>query len=268
MLNSVYSLYRILFARVFFYKFNKLLYNLSLRGLGVLNYESSKLSGEENFLDDCVSKNSSGVIFDIGANEGKYSSSIRKINKSIEIYAFEPHPITYRKLVGNTSNADIKTYNMGVGLREGSLILYDYANNDGSSHASLYKDVVEQIHKEQSVTHEVRIISLDDFVVNNKIKGVKLLKIDTEGHELEVLRGFERCIRGNEVEVIHFEFNEMNIVSKASFKDFWDFLPNYDFFRMLPDGLVSIRSYDPVSCEIYAYQNIVAKLKNEFLRVK
>jgi hypothetical protein len=46
------------------------------------------------------------------------------------------------------------------------------------------------------------------------------------------------------------------------FKDSWDFLPNYDFYRMLPDGLVKIENYSPIFCEIFAYQNIVAKLRN------
>lgn len=264
MLKLVYDLYRMLFARVVFYKFNKLLFNLSLRGLGVLNYESDRLSGEGYFIDHYVKKNKSGVVLDVGANVGGYSKSIRETNKNIEIYAFEPHPVTYQKLAINVMGLDIKTYNMGVGVKEGSLALYDYADKDGSSHASLYKDVIEQIHKGQTIAHEVKIISLDDFVHENKIEKVSLLKIDTEGHELEVLKGFGRHIEGNKVELIHFEFNEMNIVSKVGFKDFWDLLPNYDFFRMLPDGLVPIKNYSPIFCEIYAYQNIVAKLKSEF----
>jgi FkbM family methyltransferase len=158
----------------------------------------------------------------------------------------------------------VKTYNLGIGASEASLYLYDYADKDGSPHASLYKDVIEQIHKGQAIAHEVRIISLDAFVIKHNIKRVGLLKIDTEGHELEVLRGFEQCIRDNKVDLIHFEFNEMNIASRIFFKDLWEFLPNYDLFRMLPDGLVPIRNYSPVFCEIYAYQNIVAKLKAEF----
>ena len=91
-----------------------------------------------------------------------------------------------------------------------------------------------------------------------------LLKIDTEGHELEVLKGFEPYIRQNKVDLIHFEFNEMNVASRVFFKDFWEFLPNYDFYRMLQDGLIPIKNYNPVYCEIFAYQNIVAKLKVEY----
>jgi len=263
-LKLMHVIYRAIFARVIFYKFNKLLYSLSLRGLGILNYESDKISGEEHFIDVQLKKLVDGVVFDVGANIGRYSEMILKNNKNIRVFAFEPHPKTYSKLVNNTLETGIVTLNSGVGAQKGFLTLYDYADEDGSSHASVYKDVIEKIHKGQAIAHTVSIISLDDFVIQNSIEKVNLLKIDTEGHELEVLKGFQQFIGNNNVDLIHFEFNEMNIISKVSFKDFWDLLPNYDFFRMLPDGLVPIKNYSPLFCEIYAYQNIVAKLKAEF----
>lgn len=261
MLELVYGLYRMLFARRVFYKFNKLLYNLSLRGLGVLNFESDKISGEEYFLKQYVSKIENSVIFDVGANVGNYSKSVRRINENVEIFSFEPHPVTFQKLFENTENLDVKTFNVGVGCMKGILNLYDYADKDGSSHASLYKEVIETIHKGKAVEHKVEIITLDAFVNEYKIKRVHLLKIDTEGHEMSVLKGFERFIKESKVDVIHFEFNEMNIASRVFFKDFWEFLPNYDFYRMLPNGLAPIKNYGPVFCEIFAYQNIVAILK-------
>lgn len=257
------NLYSFLFARAFFYRFNKLIYFLSLKGLGILNHESNKMSGEEYFIKKYVAKIGKGIVLDVGANIGNYSKSIRKSNKDIDIYAFEPHPVTFQKLSINTSNLGIKTFNVGIGRKTGMLYLYDYANNDGSSHASLYKDVIENIHKSEAVKHEIDIIDLDSFAEKNSIEQIDLLKIDTEGHELEVLKGFEQHIKANKVKLIHFEFNEMNIASKVFFKDFWDILPNYDFYRMLPDGLVLIKHYSPVFCEIFAYQNIVAILKNK-----
>jgi len=264
MWKLVYDLYRLLFARTAFYKFHKFLYQLSLRGMGILNPESEKISGEGYFIERHVSKIKKGVVLDVGANVGKYSKLIKRMNQDIAIFAFEPHPSTYQRLIQNVDGMDIKTYNVGVGASDGSLYLYDYADKDGSPHASLYKDAIEQIHKGQAIAHKVRIISLDDFVTENNIDRVGLLKIDTEGHEMEVLKGFERCIRDNKVDLIHFEFNEMNIASRVCFKDFWEFLPNYNFSRMLQDGLVPIRDYRPILCEIYAYQNIVAELKSEF----
>jgi FkbM family methyltransferase len=257
----IQRVYAIFFAKKFFYKFNKLLYSLSLRGLGILNYESDKISGEECFIKKYVSKIENGVILDVGANIGNYSRKIRAVNPKTPIYAFEPHPKTFLKLQENLKELDVTIFNMGVGSGEGVLKLYDYADNDGSSHASLYKDVIEVIHKSKVTEHEVDVVALDDFSTVNNIVRVDLLKIDTEGHELEVLKGFEQYIKSGKVHLIHFEFNEMNVASRVFFKDLWDFLPNYDFYRMLPNSLIPIKNYNPVFCEIFAYQNIVAKLK-------
>ncbi len=261
MLNKALDLYQAIFGKTFFLKFNQLLYMLGLRGIGILNYKNDIQSGEENFIRNHITATSEGVVFDVGANKGEYSNFIKKNNQNIKVFAFEPHPTTYKNLVKNVSNNGIDTFNLAVGSNKGSLILYDYENSDGSEHASLYKDVIEEIHQGKSVSHEVNMITLDDFVAEQAIEKIHLLKIDTEGHELEVLRGFINHIKNNKIDTIHFEFNEMNVASRVFFKDFWDLLPNYKFYRMLPNGLVEIKKYSPLFCEIYAYQNIVAKLK-------
>jgi FkbM family methyltransferase len=236
---------------------------MSLHGLGVLNYKTDKQSGEDYFLRNELEIIDGGVVLDVGANIGDYCSFLRRANSTYNIYAFEPHPETYRRLVENTAKSDINVFNVGVGAVEGKFFLYDYANNDGSEHASLHKGVIEQIHKGQSVGHEVKVVSLDNFVTQYGLNKISLLKIDTEGHEFEVLRGATNLLEAGRIEMIHLEFNEMNVVSRVFFKDIWDILPNYDFYRMLPDGLVPIKNYSPVFCEIFAYQNIVAKLKDK-----
>ncbi len=58
--------------------------------------------------------------------------------------------------------------------------------------------------------------------------------------------------------MIQFEFNAMNVFSRAFFRDFWAFLPHYDFYRLLPDGPVSLGEYSPIFWELFASQNIVA----------
>jgi len=72
----------------------------------------------------------------------------------------------------------------------------------------------------------------------------------------------EKYLSEKKIKAIHFEFNEMNIISKISFKNFWDLLIGFEFYRMLPGGnLIRLKKYSPLSCEIYAFQNIVAILK-------
>ena len=266
MLDKLYRLYVILFAKNFYVRFNKFLYHLSLRGMGVLNYKDDIISGEENFINTCLKGLNKGIILDVGANTGNYSKKLLRANKNVQVYAFEPHPATFTKLTSNIQSENFQPFNLGVGQEDGKLELFDSLNEDGSSHASFYKEVIENIHKRKSISHTVPVIRLDKFLIENNIDCIDLLKIDTEGNELNVLKGLGKYLEINneKIKTIHFEFNEMNIISKVSFKDFWDLLPNYNFYRLLPKGnLLTIGSYIPILCEIYAYQNIIAILKNK-----
>jgi FkbM family methyltransferase len=231
--------------------------------MGILNFDENQVSGDEEFfLRNYLRDIRSGVVLDVGANIGNYSKLVLKINPHLQVYAFEPHPVTFGRLIENIKSERLLPVNSAVGDSEGVLSLYDYADDDGSAHASLYQDVIENIHKKPSVEHRVKIIKLDDFLERVNVNNVALLKIDTEGHELAVLLGLEKFIKLGRVEAIHFEFNEMNVSSRTFFRDFFTMLGGYNFYRLLPRGMVRIAKYNPSQCEIFAFQNIVAIRKN------
>lgn len=261
MLNLIIGIYRALFARRIFYRLNKALYHCSLRGLGILNFENDEVSGEGRFIKRFLAEKPGGVVFDVGANVGNYSSKVLQTNPLLSVYAFEPHPRIFAALEKNVQHSNFTAINAAAGESAGTADLYDYAANDGSSHASLYQDVIESIHGAPSTHHRVEVVALGEFAKVNQIPSIALLKIDTEGHELNALKGIEDLLRSGKVEAIHFEFNEMNTASRIFFRDFWDLLPNYELYRLLPDGMVKLEKYSPVFCEIFAYQNIVALLK-------
>ncbi len=264
MLSIIYKLYGYLFAKNIFRKFNMFLYQISLRGLGVLNYQSEYLTGEKAWLRGYLKDKVKPIVLDVGANVGNYSKNVLDSNGNCSLFAFEPHPSTYKKLTLNINFANFKPFNVGVGNENGILELYDYDTKDGSSHASLYRDVIKDLHKGNPISHSVNIIALDKFLISQNIQAVDLLKIDTEGNEFNVLLGCKEFLNNRKIKAIHFEFNEMNIVSKVSFKDFLDFLKEYELYRILPGGkLLKIKKYSPINCEIYAFQNIVAILKED-----
>ncbi|MEN6482211.1 MAG: FkbM family methyltransferase [Anaerolineaceae bacterium] len=260
--KTIVKLYRRLFARALFDELNQLVYRCSLAGLGILNYESNAISGEMSFLRSFLKLRVDGVVIDVGANVGNYSKLVLDINKSLIVYAFEPHPKNFAKLAETVSDGAFYPINAAVSDIEGLLSLYDLGDNDGSTHASLYKDAVEEFFHAKAVEHKVRVCRLGEFVKNRNIQKIDLLKIDVEGNELKVLRGIEEFIKSGRIEAIHFEFNGLNVYSRTYFKDFWDMLPNYHFYRLLPGATVEIERYSPLFCEIFAYQNIVAILKN------
>lgn len=260
-MNLLIKIYTMIFARKIFFKLNRFLFKISTRGLGIGNYSNYIISGEKKFIKDLMKskKMNSGYIFDIGANEGDYSKFIRKNGVKIPIYAFEPHPITYNKLITSTTNLDnFYSINKGLGQKKYKSKIYDYKNQDGSQHASLYKDVIEKIHKSAVSEYEIEIITIDEFVEENNIQEISLLKIDTEGNELDVLLGAGKTLKKGIINIIQFEFNSMNVISRTFLFDFINLLPNYKFYRLLPFELLPIDNYNELYHELFGFQNIVA----------
>ncbi|MDD5363586.1 MAG: FkbM family methyltransferase [Ignavibacteria bacterium] len=256
MKKLIFNVYRRLFANKLFSGFNRYLYTLSLKGLGVNNYESEYYSGESYFLNR-LKINKNDVIFDVGANVGNYANHIQNLFPESRIFSFEPHPKIFVTLKDNCKNIDL--FNFGFGNEEKELLLYDYKEEaEGSEHASLYKDVFDKIYKKETTSFNIKIRTIDNFVKENNIENITLLKTDTEGNDFAVLQGAKDSINNNIIDIIHFEFNSMNTSSRIFFKDFFYYLQNYNMYRLLPKGVIKIDNYEPVYNEIFGYQNIVS----------
>jgi FkbM family methyltransferase len=258
--KSVKRVYVWLFARKALYSLNLFFYKLSMCGIGIRNYENDTVSGEKAFIRYLIKhqKLQSGVILDIGANIGNYTVMLRKNNISLPIFAFEPHPVAYRKLEETARQHQFTAVPEGAGDQCTTTTIYDYTINGGSEHASMYKDVFSTLRHTQAAGIVIHLTTIDDFVARNNIQRIALLKIDTEGNELNVLKGAADTIRRKLADVIQIEFNEMNVISRTFFRDIEATLPNYDFYRLLPDGLLPLGPYNTTEFEIFAFQNIVA----------
>lgn len=258
-MDHLYAAYRCLFARPLFARANRILLNLALRGLGILNYKNAAASGEAHFLRDQLAGVPSPVVVDVGANDGSYSRAALAIAPSARIIAFEPHPKSYERLKATLApHANVSLHNVACSDISGGLELFDYFSHDGSSHASTFREVFDRLHHAASVSHTVPARTLDEVLEAEGVRQIRLLKIDAEGHEMRVLRGAERYLRNGSIDCIQLEFNEMNVFSRVFFKDIYDFLPDYKLYRLLPRGMLAIGAYEPLHCELFAYQNIVA----------
>jgi len=261
----IYNLYRKIFSRSIFRRININLFHLSLRGLGVLNWENDSVSGERYLIKKVLPKvieTDNPLFFDVGANIGDYSSALLRCFPKASIHAFEPHPKSFLHLKERMNSGNLKAHNIALGEDGGKSILYDRADLDGSMHASLHEAVISEILKKEIAAFEIEVETLDNFVERECISYIDFMKIDTEGNELAILKGASRMIEQGNIGCIHFEFNEMNIVSRVFFRDFRKILKNHEFFRLLPSGLLPLgkspnaRAY--VEEELFAYQNIFA----------
>jgi len=221
------------------------------------------LSGEENVVENILSKvlkKEPKVIFDVGANIGEYAKMLANRFKSAQIYCFEPVPANYERLVQNTGN--LKTINVltALGSQKGNIKLYIGDNNKDGSMATLYRETLDKVFLFAGDVNQVvesTVTTLDDFCVD-KINKIDFLKIDVEGHELEVLKGAFNLINENKIDVVQFEFNEFNIFSKSFMYDFYQVLNAYDFYRIMPQNKLYPMGDYTSSLEIFRYQNILA----------
>jgi FkbM family methyltransferase len=198
------------------------------------------------------------VFFDVGSNEGNYSLLLLNEFPNSVIYAFEANHFTFKKMSESIVSKKINFFNIGLSSSIGKGLIYDYKNNAGSEHASVYKEVITETH-ESAECLEINFEkdTIDNFCYKKGIERINFIKVDTEGSEFDILQGGKQMIGNDKIDIIQFEFNEMNVVSRVFLKDYYDFLKNYNIYRIEFFGLVPLPKYRAVN-EIFKYQNFLA----------
>ena len=128
------------------------------------------------------------VILDIGANIGMISIFIAKKNPDIKIYAFEPVNVNFKNfehnIKANKITSDIKKFHFGLGEKKENILIKIPLNSSGA--ASIYTDRYIQ-YENNIITENITIEPIKEILNENNIKKIKLLKIDCEGCEFDVL---------------------------------------------------------------------------------
>ena len=166
-----------------------------------------------NLIKFCTGINKSN-FFDIGANFGTYSV-IASENEGTMSYAFEPHPYTFTLLKNNlnvNNRTNVFPYNLAVG-DENSIVRF--TNTPGSS----TNQVINNSNSDKSDFIEIESIRIIDFCKKNNLIP-DIVKIDVEGFEAPVLKGFGEYLSKANVFVIEISEEKDFIVgtlNKAGF---------------------------------------------------
>jgi FkbM family methyltransferase len=144
------------------------------------------------------------VMLDIGANIGHYSVQLAREFPKSSFYSFEPHPFSFH-LLGKNLNLhglrNVKTFNLGLAQNKGELVLFHNKRNSGG-----HSFVSGQSTAEFKPLAKVPVERLDDFITQNKINRVDVIKIDVEGYEYDVFLGAKKLI-SEKRPVVMFEFS-------------------------------------------------------------
>lgn len=214
--------------------------NIAAEGLGYGNDVS--IENAEFHLIKALAKNApkDAVVFDVGANIGNYSLAVQKAFNSVNIHAFEPTAITFQSLQKNLESLNVVSNMLALGASNKQVDLYASKDNHALNSLVLREHSNHVWERSEMVLQT----SLDSYCSQNNIAQIYLLKIDTEGYEMEVLKGATEILAKGKIKHIQFEFGGSMIDSRLFFRDFWKILtPQYNLFFMQQDGIVRILEY-------------------------
>lgn len=158
--------------------------------------------------------NEDSLYLDVGTNVGYHARAIAQ-RARCAVLAFEPHIKHFTVAAYNCQDLPIKLYNAAVGSENTTMTISDFDLNAQSNFGTVAIDI--------NGTIEVPVITIDRL----ELTLCTLIKIDTEGQELNVLKGAEETINQHRPVIFYEAIGEedwkpahAHLVSKG-YKQYW-----------------------------------------------
>jgi FkbM family methyltransferase len=169
-------------------------------------------------------------IVHIGAHRGQEVDSYKRNFPHSKIYLFEPQKKLFNFLENNYGQDDnISLFNYGLGSKNMNKEMY-ISNNDGQSSSFLKPS--NHLLEHPNVKFEKALTKLEIKIFDElEIRDIDFLNIDTQGYELEVLKGSKISL-ANDVKYIILEVNKKELYNGCPLvADIDRFLSIYNFVR-------------------------------------
>ena len=200
------------------------------------------------------------LLVDVGAHEGETSNLFSKYLNIKKIYCFEPSSINYNNLKKKiVKKENIFLFNFGLGDRDGEENFNQLEESSSSTLVELNQKSKYFLKKKKILnlfikknfkifSQTVNIMKLKNFMHNKSIKYIDILKIDTEGYEMKVIKGAEEKIKN--IEYIYFEHHFDDMLKKDyTLSDIHNYLVKNGFEKKIKIKMFFRKSFE------YIYKN-------------
>jgi len=156
------------------------------------------------------------IIFDVGANIGQTIVKFREQLPASRIHAFEPGMETFKELsVRMNKVPGLILNNSALGSTNGTASFFEYNSPvmssffpPGTSHWGKIEKIIPVV-----------VETLDAYCQRASVSHIDVLKIDTEGFDLEIIRGGHRMLSENRANLI---------LTEILFSDLYQGAPRFD----------------------------------------
>lgn len=178
-------------------------------------FSESKLGGEKPVLDFLVKNIKKGdVVFDVGANVGVHTILMAKlVNEKGKVVSFEPEEETFATLKKNISINELN-----------NIMLFPIALSDSRSEKNIYftgntGGFTLRDNSGSLKGRGIKLIPGDELVKDESLPVPRIVKIDVEGFEYEVIKGLSKTLEDNKCGVVICEVHPNLLPEGVKSKD-------------------------------------------------
>ena len=209
-------------------------FGAEVHGLGYIEQQSKNSFKNDPFMEQSLFFEGKKVneIIDAGANVGNVSQKYATLFPNAKIHAFEPIPEAILQFKEKHSGND-KVFLNEKGLSEtaGKLTL----NINKSIDTSSFLETVQIGATSDKSCETERVLvaditTVDEYCLKNNINHIDILKMDTQGSKLNILKGAEKMLSDGKISLIFTEiYFKKQYLNQPDFYDIATFLRKYDY---------------------------------------
>jgi FkbM family methyltransferase len=163
-------------------------------------------------------------VFDIGAHTGETARAYLAAFPEAAVHAFEPHPNSFA-CVAQLKSERLHAHRLAASNRCGEAEFFVFSeladDPDAPIAASMNNSLVAEtqfglVAGRNPTSITVDCVTVDSFCADQGLERLDLLKIDTEGHEREVLEGASETLARRGVKFVFLEFETLRPIAGAN----------------------------------------------------